>query len=199
MKKTMAGLCVAATLASGVAQAAGEGWYILGAAGQTTSNNDKATLDAALTSVGAVGYASTLNKPTVYKLQAGYQINRNFAVEGGYIGSGKETYTASGGNLAGPVVASGKVNGWNLNAVGILPVANQFGVLGKLGVAGLRFAANVTGPGGVASASVSKTDITYGIGAKYDFTDNIYVRLDLDSYKIGARNTIWMLGLGYKL
>ncbi len=205
MKKLMTGLYVAAamTLVSGAALAADEGFYVLGGVGQVTGNNDKAVLDSALVSVGGVGFSSSLKKPTVYKLQAGYQINKNLAVEGGYIGSSNETYSASGGNLAGPVAASGKISGWNLTAVGILPVASKFSLLGKLGVAGIKTSVNVRGPGGTAAVGGSKTDLSYGIGAQYDFTDACFARLDLDSYKTGSstsssRSTVWMIDVGYK-
>ncbi|MBI2286617.1 MAG: outer membrane beta-barrel protein [Nitrosomonadales bacterium] len=205
MKKVLAGLCVAATMAtvSGAALAADSGFYLLGAAGQTTSDSNKTDLDSALTSVGAVGFSSSYSKPTVYKLQVGYQINENFAAEGGYVGSNDATYTATGGNLAGTVSASGSVSGWNLTAVGILPVANQFSLLGKLGVADIRSGASVTGPGGTASASGSKTDLTYGLGAQYNFTNAVFGRFELDSYKTGSstsssRSTVWTLGVGYK-
>lgn len=205
MKKLMIGICVAATLAgiSGAALAEGNGFYLLGGVGQTTSSNDKSTVDGALIAAGAVGFSSSYSKPTVYKLQGGYQINKNWAVEGGYIGSTNETYSASGGNLVGPVSASGKISGWNLTGVGILPVANQFSLLGKLGIAGIRNSITATGAGGAITASGTKTDITYGIGAQYDFTNAAFVRFDLDSYKTGNsaasnRSTVWMVDVGYK-
>lgn len=205
MKKVLAGLCVTGVmmLVSGVACAADEGFYVLGGVGQLTGNNDKATLDSALISVGGVGFSSSLKKPTVYKLQAGYQINRNLAVEGGYIGSSNETYTATGGNLVGAVTATGKISGWNLTAVGILPVAEKFSLLGKLGVAGIKTSVSVTGPGGTVAVGGSRTDLTYGIGAQYYFTDAFFARLDLDSYKTGSstsatRSTVWMVDVGYK-
>lgn len=205
MKKVLAGLYVAATMAmvSGAVQAADSGFYLLGAAGQTTSDSNKTDLDSALTSAGGVGFSSSYSKPTVYKLQVGYQINENFAAEGGYVGSNNATYTATGGNLAGTVSASSSVSGWNLTAVGILPIAHQFSLLGKLGVADARSGASVTGPGGTVSASGSKTDLTYGLGAQYNFTNAVFGRFELDSYKTGSstsssRDTVWTLGVGYK-
>lgn len=205
MKKTLVGLCIVAALAgvSGAACAADNGWYVLGGAGQTTSFNDKSTLDSAVTAAGGIGFSSSYSKPTVYKLQAGYQIDKNWAVEGGYLGSTNATYSAAGGNLAGPVTASAKISGWNLTGVGILPVANQFSLLGKLGVAGIRNSVTAAGPGGAIAASGSKTDFTYGIGAQYDFTNAVFARLNLDSYKVGSstsatRNTVWTIDVGYK-
>ncbi|MDE2118425.1 MAG: porin family protein, partial [Betaproteobacteria bacterium] len=204
MKKiALAVLAIAGLAGASTAFASDDGWYVLVGAGQPTGNSDQSLLDNALIAGGARGFSSSLSKPTVYKLQAGYQINKNFAVEGGYLGSNNETYTATGGNLAGPVTASGNVTGWNLTAVGILPIANQFSLLGKLGVATIRDSATATGPGGTFSASGTKTDATYGLGAKYDFTNAVFVRLDVDSINVGSsasssRSTVWTIDLGYK-
>lgn len=160
-------------------------------------------MDSIVTAAGGVGYTSSYSKHTFCKLQAGYQINKNFAAEGGYLGSTNSTYSAAGGNLGAGLSASGSISGWNLTAVGILPVSNQFSLLGKLGVADIRTSATVSGGGLVVGASGSKSDLTYGIGAKYDFTNAIFARFDIDSYKAGAagsysRNNVWALGVGYK-
>lgn len=180
-----------------------EGWYVFGAAGQTTGGNDQATLDNALSSVGATKFSSNLSTPTVYNLDVGYQFIGNFAVEGGYIGSTDETYSASGGTLATPVNTSAHIRGWTLDAVGIWPVDNQSSLLGKLGVAGIQDKATVTGPVGSASLSGTKTDMTYGLGAERDFANDGLVRLDWDSYIVGDsassnRSGVWTFGVGYK-
>ncbi|MGA7750159.1 MAG: porin family protein [Gallionella sp.] len=204
MKSITLAIMAIAGLAGATTAFAGEnGWYVFGAAGQTTGNNDQSTLDNALTSVGAAGFSSSLSKPTVYNLDVGYQVNKNFAIEGGYIGSTNETYTASGGNLVGPVSATANIKGWTLAAVGILPLPNQFSLLGKLGVAGIKDSATVSGPGGSASVDGTKTDATYGLGAEYDFTNAVLVRLDWDSYNVGdssssSRGGVWTVGIGYK-
>ena len=211
--KQIAIAALLSTIIAVPAFAADDGWYILGGAGKPTGSGDKAVIDSAVTSAGVTGFSSSLSTPTVYKLQAGYQINKNFAVEGGYLGSTNETYSATGGTFAGPpaipmnLSATAKISGWNLTAVGIFPVANQFSLLGKLGLASIRDSATVTASSGAVAASAStsgtKTDFTYGIGAQYDFTDAIFARLNLDSYKIGSttsssRNTIWTIDVGYK-
>ena len=160
-------------------------------------------MDNALIAAGGTGFASSMSKPTVYKLDVGYQFNENYAVEGGYIGSSNETYTATGGNLAGAVSATGKVDGWEVSAVGILPMADQFSLLGKLGVANTHTSATLVGPGGAVSASGNKTALSYGIGAKYDFTASTALRLNVDRFKTGSSssssyNTLWTLGVAYK-
>jgi OOP family OmpA-OmpF porin len=178
-------------------------FYALGGVGQLSGDSGKSDLDKALTSVGGVGFGSTYSKPTVYKIQYGYLINRNFAIEGGYIGSSNAKYTASGGNLAGQISATADVKGWNLIGVGLLPLADRFSLLGKLGVSDLKLSATVVGPGGVASAGGSKSALTYGVGAKYDFSKSFFARLDVDNYRSGSsvsssRDTVWMIDLGVK-
>ena len=194
---TVAGLALAPT-----AFAMDDGWYMLAGVGRTTSNSDKSTLDSAVAAAGGVGFSSSLNEPTVYKLQAGYKINKNFAVEGGYLGSNNEAYTAQGGNLATPLNASAHVTGWNVTAVGILPLSEQFSLLGKLGIANIRGSATVSGGGITVSADGTKTSATYGIGAQYDFTKQFFGRFDVDSYNVGSstasdRSTVWMVNVGF--
>jgi opacity protein-like surface antigen len=97
------------------------------------------------------------------------------------------------------------LSGWNLDAVGILPVADQFSLLGKLGFAGLRTSGTLVGGAAgnvVVPGSATKTALTYGIGAKYDFTKSIFGRFDIDSYQTGnpvasSRSTVWMFDVGY--
>lgn len=204
MKKIILAVMAIVGLAGATtAFASDDGWYVFGAVGKPTSNNDKSTLDNALTSVGATGFSSSLSTFTVYNLDVGYQVNKNFAVEGGYLGSTNETYSAAGGNLPGPVNVSGNIKGWTLAAVGILPLADQFSLLGKLGVAGIKESATATVLGSSASVNGTKNDLTYGIGVKYDFTSAASMRLSLDNYNVGdssysSRGSVWTVGVGYK-
>jgi OOP family OmpA-OmpF porin len=204
MKKfTLAVMAIVGLAGATTAFASDDGWYVFGAVGKPTSNNDKSTLDNALTSVGGTGFSSSISSSTVYNLDVGYQVNKNFAIEGGYLGSTNENYSASGGNLSGPLTSSANIKGWTLAAVGILPLANQFSLLGKLGVAGIKDSATVTGPGGSVSVSGTKNALTYGIGVKYDFTNAASMRLSLDNYDVGdssssSRGSVWTVGVGYK-
>src|SRR3954465_8992758 len=59
------------------------------------------------------------DKDTAWRVLGGYQLNRNFSPALGYPNLGE--------------FGSTKVNAWELVGVGLLPVANQFGVYGKLG------------------------------------------------------------------
>lgn len=197
------GLLVATGMAS-VAVAADTGFYVMGGIGQSFDSSTKSSNDAFLTSVGARNFSSSASLATVYRLQLGYQVNTNFAIEGGYVGTDDETYSASGGNINGVISSKESVKAWNLGAVGMLPVADKFSLLGKLGYANVKADASVTIGGVTSSANGTKNDFTYGIGAKYDITKEVFARLDIDNYNIptgtttATRINVWMINIGYK-
>lgn len=196
MKKIAAALLLSTAVAA-PAFAADNGFYVLGAVGQTT-NFSKTTTDSDLIALGVTGLVSSANSTdTAYKLQAGYQLNTNFAIEGGYVDLGKFTYNATATNVAGAIGITAEVSVWNLSAVGILPLGNQFSALGKLGVAEVRSSCSSTA--NVTTSCPSKTDLTYGLGVKYDLTSAVSLRGDWDSYKTsGDRLNVWTVGVGYK-
>ncbi len=196
------GLLVATGTAS-VAVAADTGFYVMGGLGQELDNSTKSDSDASLRALGGSGFSSSVSQATVYRLQLGYQVNTNFAIEGGYVGTDDETYSASGGNVIGTIRLKQSVKAWNLNAVGILPLADKFSLLGKLGYANVKASATITNPTNNISADATKNDFTYGIGAKYDITKEVFTRLDVDSYNIADstssnRTNVWTLNIGYK-
>jgi OOP family OmpA-OmpF porin len=179
---------------------ADDGWYVLGGSGKIAGKNDKSAIDTSLNKIGFTGFSSAYVDPIVYKLHAGYQIAKNIAVEGGYIGSNSATYTASGGTLPANYALSGKISGVTIVALASLPVADKLSVLGKLGASSIKESASYSNG---RSASASTTDFAYGAGVRYNFTDAIFGRLDLDSYKSGSssatfRRAYWTIGAGYK-
>jgi OOP family OmpA-OmpF porin len=102
------------------------------------------------------------DKDTAIKLFGGYQFNRTFAAELGYNMLGK----ASGGG------ASVEATAWELSAVAGLPVANQFSVLGRLGLYHGEFK-----PSGIPGVSTkSNNGLTFGFGVQYDLNRNLGLR-----------------------
>ena len=207
MRRALVLLMTLANLA-GVSNAVGaevgdRGFYVLGGIGKTADDRGKSALDNMLTSAGGLGFSSTYGHPTVYMVDVGYQINRHFGVEGGYVSSNHETYSAVGGNLAGPLTASAGANGWKLTGVITESIGKKFSFLAKVGIADFKMSGSLIGPNGVAAASGSKSDVTYGAGLKYDFSNAVFGRLDVDRYTVGSSSahgpmTVWMFDLGYK-
>ena len=92
---------------------------------------------------------------TGYKLFGGYKFNKNFALEGGYFDLGKFGFTATtvpAGTLNGNI----KLKGLNLDAVGILPIAEKFSAFGRVGLNYAQAKDSFTGTGAVSRADESE-------------------------------------------
>lgn len=139
-------------------------WFVsmLGAAAMTVSAGALAQkpmatvpgfyagLDAGQTDVGS-------QDDTGFKIFGGYQFHRNVAAELGY----GVLFDKSGVELTSLEVV----------AVGIYPLANQFSLLGKLGLAMIE-----------AKPGNDDTELTFGIGVQYDFTRAVGARLQWQTY-----------------
>ncbi|TXF13029.1 outer membrane beta-barrel protein [Pelomicrobium methylotrophicum] len=121
------------------------------------------------------------DKDTGWKIFGGYQFNRYFAVEGGYVDFGKATATDV--SLGTPI--SGDAEGWGLFATGLaaLPINEQFGVFAKAGLAYTKADVTVVVGGVSVSDDDSGTDLVYGVGAKFDFTKNFGMRVEFERFK----------------
>ncbi len=159
--------------------AADTGGYLVGMIGQTKFKDVDTT---------GIANASVKDTDTGIKLGGGYAFNRNLAVEAAYVDLGKATFsgTVVGVNVSGTTKASGPV----VVAVGMLPLGNQFTLLGRLGVIDATVKADASGGGFSASEKSTKVKTTFGIGVTYSFTQQFAIRGDFDRYsKLGDSNT----------
>ncbi|HYL26144.1 MAG TPA: outer membrane beta-barrel protein [Burkholderiales bacterium] len=136
---------------------------------------------------------------TAWKIFGGYQFTPNLALELGYNDFGRissdATVTMGGTTFTGN--ARIEATAFELTGVGTWPLAHQFSVYGKLGVyyAETKSSANVqqtTPPfaSGSSSASDNNTNLTFGVGARYDITRNIAVRAEWQRFsKVGGDST----------
>ncbi|WP_293234481.1 outer membrane beta-barrel protein [Paludibacterium sp.] len=188
------------------APAMAEGFYVLGSVGQSHVDWDTSYLDNSLAQYGV--HASKNDTDTAYKLQLGYQLNRYFAIEGGYVDLGKASYSIAGTGSQGSLEY--KASGVNAVAVGILPLNDQFSVFGKVG----GIVARVEGSGATSGSGVriwsnnpSSTDLkgTWGVGVNWDVTRNVAVRAEFEQFhQLGSSNTgeadvnLASMGVAYK-
>ena len=159
--------------------AADTGGYLVGMVGQTKFKDIDTT---------GVTNASVKDTGTGIKLGGGYAFNRNFAVEGAYVDLGKATVSGTflGVNFSDTRKASGLV----VVGVGMLPLGNQFTLLGRAGVINATVKEDASAGGFSASDKSTKVKTTFGIGASYRFTTQFAVRADFDTYrKLGDSNT----------
>lgn len=101
----------------------------------------------------------------------GYTFNQHVAAEVSYTNLGSADGT--GITITGHVIS--------IAAVGSLPLNNDFSLLGKLGLASSTIDNTFV--------SESKSDLTYGIGAQYNASKSVGIRLGFDSFKVGSSNT----------
>jgi OOP family OmpA-OmpF porin len=122
-----------------------------------------------------------------YKLFAGYQFNRHFALEGGYFDLGRFDYTATtipAGTLSGEL----EFKGVFLDLLGMLPFSERAALFARIGAqrgeTDVAFAG--TGAVSVLSPDASETDINYkfGVGFQYSVTDALGLRLEAERYRI---------------
>jgi OOP family OmpA-OmpF porin len=155
MKRLLAAAGTAAALAFADAAAAQSIWnnlYIGGSAGRSEFKD----------ACGSSG--SCDDEDTALRIFGGYQFNKYFAAELGYHELG-EASTSAGDN-------EGKA--WELVAIASFPFTSSFSLYAKLG----GYWGQLEGP----FADEDNTDLTYGVGLRYDFTRNWGVRGEWQRY-----------------
>jgi OOP family OmpA-OmpF porin len=199
------GLVGCAVMNSPLAVADDAFWYVGGNIGQSQARIDDGRivaqlLDAMLTTTAI----SNDDRDTAYKLFGGYRINKNFALEAGYFNLGQFGYTATtvpAGTLSGKI----KLQGLNLDAVGMLPLTEKFAAFGRLGINYAQAKDTFTSTGLVpvpADPNPGKNALNYkaGLGIQYDFTKSLGMRAEAERYRIndavGNKGDINMYSFG---
>ena len=161
------------------------GFYVGGSLGATRAHfNNDAYNNLARNNGFAINSSSVDNTSTGGKLFGGYQLNPNFAVEGGYFDLGRFNY--SGVTSGGTYNGNTRSHGLNLDLVGTLPLSDRFSVLGRVGAAyaQTRDSSSSTGfaPPVTANRSLNDTYAKYGVGLQYAITDALSLRGELERY-----------------
>ena len=199
--KTKRTICTIAVLAAfgaaPAAQAAGDtGWYGSINAGRSDQKAGGGEIDRALSNQGVSGTATMEDHDTGYSLEAGYRFSRNFALEGSYVDLGKFDFNST-------VNGTYKATGVGLSAVGIIPIEDNFSLYGKAGAFSGKTELSASAP--ASDRSERETVPTFGLGASYDFGDNVVGKLEWNRYQnLGDASTgegdvdLYTLGVGYR-
>lgn len=123
-----------------------------------------------------------------WKVFGGYKFSKYFALELSYVDLGSVSFDATSDGsgsvfLSGPVTGIVSAKGPSASAVGIIPVGNRFDFLIKAGF--MAWDADVTlsnSAFGTANTSQDGTDLAYGLGAQFRFTDRFSVRGEWESF-----------------
>jgi len=158
-------ICTMALLCGmGASSAMAEGYYAALDVGQTNAKDT------------CTGVAGCNDSATAMRFAGGYQFTPVMGMEVSYATYGKASLGGARGDW--------ETNGIQVSGIGTFPVGNAFSVLGKLGVARIEHKVGTT------SATSTRTNLAYGIGAQYDFTKGIAFRAQYERLgTIGDANT----------
>jgi len=121
---------------------------------------------------------------TSFRVAVGYDLNRYFSVEGGYVDFGKIDFgDVDVGGLTGSVDA--QADGLEFSITGRVPVGNRFSLLGRTGLLWWDARTQVND----VSDRLSKRDMFFGLGVEFSTTEKLgitagWTRYDLDSDNI---------------
>ncbi len=127
---------------------------------------------------------------TAWKIFGGYRFNDYFAVEGGYADLGEPEDTLSGINVELDIDA------FVVEAVGFVPLGQQFELFGKLGVASWDAKATASAGGVSASADDDGTDLAWGVGGKFGVAPNFDIRAEWEAVDIDGADQADFLSVG---
>lgn len=113
------------------------------------------------------------------KIYGGYNIDNTWAVEAGYTDFGKRSYNYSVGGAAGGLNTD--AHSYYVAGKGTWPVARDFAVFGKLGVARNHNEVTTSGIASV-SGSDNKTALYASVGGEYAINKNVKVSLEYENY-----------------
>lgn len=163
-------------------------WYVGAGIGRSKATIDKDRLTRSLLDNGASNVLfNASDRDNAYKLILGKQMNKYFAIEGGYFDLGKFSFDATA-LPAGTLNGSASFQGLNLDLLGQLPLSERFSLLGRIGAnytkANVHFTGNrlfaVTDP----NPTETKLNPKIGVGLEYKLTEALSVRGEVERYRV---------------
>lgn len=157
--------------------------------GASNADSDGSNLGSVLPPGVGISSFSSDDKDQAYRLFGGHQFNRYLALEGGYFHLGRFRFDGTTAP-AGAVNGKARVQGFNLDVVGTLPISERFSLMGRVGAQYAQSKASYTGTGaaaGVAGSATSKgTNGKVGLGVQYALTPAVWIRGEVERYRVKA-------------
>lgn len=171
-----------------VAAADDSGWYLGANLGQSRAKIDDSRIVGDLLQEGFDTTAIKNDDLHLgYKIFGGYQFDKYFALEAGYFDLGKFGFTADTAPPAG-LTGNIKLNGANLDAVGIFPFTKSFAVFGRFGYDYAYAKDTFAGYGNVIVQDPERAEhagnYKYGFGLQYAITDSLGIRAEGERYRV---------------
>lgn len=173
----LAGLPAVATAQAKVPPSHQMGFYIGAGGGLSTADFDNASF-APPAGTGRTSDDTDLSG----KGFVGYRFHKHFGVEGGYYYLGKFSNNFAGPGGTGTVTNT--VDAWVLDAVGYLPLNENFSFIGRLGAVNGEIDTQLVGtvPSNLAPISKKSTNFTWGLGAQLDIDNRWALRAEYENF-----------------
>ena len=164
------------------------GYYAGFGLGYIDLGQDDNQIGAAAVAAGVAGRVTDLDDGGLsWKLFGGYQFNDFFSGEVAYsdLGDAEATFVATA-PTAVTVNIQAEVSAFSVSVVGMYPLNRDLGVFGRLGAAYWDVdgtaAAAVGGATVTAAADEDGIDAVFGLGAQYNFSEQIGLRVEWEHY-----------------
>jgi OOP family OmpA-OmpF porin len=172
---------------SAFAQDSGDTYFGL-SAGQANSHFDEGRIArSVLPPAVTIGSLADDTRGKAFKLFGGYQFNRNIALEAGYFNLGKfglSANTVPAGSLDGRF----KVQGFNLDLVGTVPLTDNLSALARVGAQYAKVQSDFSATGAasptIGSRKDNGTNVKYGVGLQYAFSPSVLLRGEVERYRV---------------
>jgi OOP family OmpA-OmpF porin len=156
-------------------------WYVGGGLGAATGLDMCSAFNPGFTTVPG----SCDKSEFAGKVYGGYKFNKYLGAEGALVYLG--TATATGTFLGVPTTSDVYAGGLELAGTGTVPITDQFGILGKLGVLFWGMHSEV---GTGFERDENGTSFATGAGLKYDITKHVGIRLEWERFWGVGNSTI---------
>ena len=214
MNKKITQTAVAALAVIGLSAAAPSyaQWYVGGSIGKSDIKFNNAAQSDQFLDLGFTNPTTVSStKDTGYRLFGGYQLHKYIAVEGAYVDLGRfgfRTDVTPRGSLTG----STRIDGFELSALGTLPIGDRFGLFARVGAVAAQTKTSYTGGGSIETLiggdtqKKRSTELVYGAGAMFNINKNLSVRGEWSRYdKLGnvltggrTNANLYSLGIVYR-
>lgn len=169
------------------------GPYIGLSVGQSRANlNERALAERQIFGFGSPGGTSITDlssdsRDTAYRLFLGYQMNRNWAIEGGYFDLGRYSLQANTSPL-GQLNGRLKTQGGALDLVATLPLSNSVDFLVRAGGVYARTRSQFDGSGAVLvndpAPSVKRWNYKAGVGMQFAVSPGFLLRAEAEQLRV---------------
>lgn len=126
---------------------------------------------------------------TGYKVFGAYMFNDNFGIEGGYLNFGSPSENVQGIDI------EFDIDGFDLFAVGALPISDTFEFFGKAGM--VSWDGSISAPG-LGEESDSGEDLALGIGGRFKGSSGFGFRAEYEWFDVADIDSAWMLSVGFE-